>query len=260
MKLPTHWGRPLGDRCHLPVISSYTNTMWEDPCPLHLHVCTLRLAHPFFCLWLLPSPHPPHTLESTGYLSTYHKPDVLGRGGNHIWLWGKVARSFKNLIFSFSFRNVRGYRKCVYLSLGQDFLFFHSAPISRGLSLISPAPLTAHFCISLISFTFGVNRDTAELSTGNSLEMEEVLTFCGDISHFLFLLKRSECSDFLKNIISPAPPHLGISSPAGFLGKHLHSHPLTPTYILHLHLNSQRLIFIPCTWLKPLSPFRSLHG
>lgn len=154
----------------------------------------------------------------------------FGSGWEPYLALGQSSKKFqKLLIFSFSFRNVRGYRKCVYLSLGQDFLFFHSAPISRGLSFISPAPLTAHFCISLISFTFGVNRDTAELSTGNSLEMEEVLTFCGDISHFLFLLKRSECSEFLKNIISPAPPHLRISSPAGFLGKHLHSHPLTLT-------------------------------
>lgn len=166
----------------------------------------------------------------------------------------------KLLLFSFFFRNVRGYRKCVYLSLGQDFLFFHSAPISRGLSFISPASLTACFCISLISLTFGVNGYTAELSTGNSLEMEEILTFCKDISHFPFLLKRPKCSDFLKNIISPAPPRLRISSPAGFLGKHLHSHPLTPTHILHLHLNSQQLVFIPCTWLKPISHFRSLHG
>ena len=80
-----------------------TNTVWEELGPPYLHICLFWLAHQLFCLWLPPSPHPPHTLENTGYLSTYHKPDVLGQGWKPDWalnwissgLWGEVARTCK---------------------------------------------------------------------------------------------------------------------------------------------------------------------
>lgn len=97
---PERRGAGLGEGHHCPSLCRCTHLGVDAVLP----PCVCAQISSLLCLWLLPSPHPPHTFENMGYSSLYHKPDALGQGWepdlalNRIsyGLWGKVARRCKN--------------------------------------------------------------------------------------------------------------------------------------------------------------------
>lgn len=102
------------------------------------------LAQPFCVLWLLPSPHPPHTLENTASWVLTTNQMFWVRGENHSWLswvssglWCKVATSCKNFPFHIMLLHKceRPQKVCPFLCV-----FFHSAFVSRELFFIVPDP------------------------------------------------------------------------------------------------------------------------